>query len=129
MNVTRGLFRAWVAISALWVMCVAVIAYDVVPQQVSPITEAREDGYSDVEILNYLSSKRDIKFDIAGAQQAGYTPTEILNQLAVSVRTVPASQQRWVRVLLPWIGLVLIPPLVLLATGRVLIWIGRGFAR
>lgn len=44
------------------------------------IAKARASGYSDVDIVNYLSPKAPDKF--GAAQKAGYSPTEILDHLA-----------------------------------------------
>src|SRR3990167_1882864 len=44
------------------------------------VNEARQEGYSDSEIANYLAAKK--KFNLQGAKQEGYSDTEISEYLS-----------------------------------------------
>src|SRR5947208_13661105 len=46
------------------------------------IEEARKNGYSDDEIMHYLSASRPTGFDVAGALKSGYTKQEVISYLA-----------------------------------------------
>jgi hypothetical protein len=55
------------------------------------IEGARQAGYSDGEIADYLG--KESGFDVAGAQKAGYTPAEIVGHLSAS-RSTPKPQEQ-----------------------------------
>jgi hypothetical protein len=144
MNWRRGLFRLWLAVSALWLIIVAVLFY---PQAVSPYIEPRAyiltDDLKFFELDN-VSDSEDRDFKAAYQTEVEFpnkvtlfakddTPKPVLDTQSksfyeqhVKPREVELATARW-QSLERASATGLLPPLALLLLGLVIGWIVSGF--
>src|ERR1700720_398919 len=146
MNWGRGLFRLWLALSALWLSIIAVLFY---PQVVSPYIEPlayilRDDSDSGFLQLDNVSDSNDQDFKAAYQIEIEFpnkvtlfakddTPKPVLDTQSksfyeryVKPRDAELTTARW-QSLERASATALLPPLALILLGLVIGWIVSGF--
>ena len=146
MNWRRGLFRLWLALSALWLSIIAVLFY---PQVVSPYIEPqayilRDDFDSGFLQLDNVSDSNDQDFKAAYQIEIEFpnkvtlfakddTPKPVLDTQSksfyeryVKPRDAELTTARW-QSLERASATALLPPLALILLGLVIGWIVSGF--
>jgi hypothetical protein len=146
MNWRRGLFRFWLAVSALWLIIVVVLFY---PQVVSPYIEPqayilRDDSDSGFLQLDNVSDSNDQDFKAAYQIEIEFpnkvtlfakddTPKPVLDTQSksfyeqhVKPREAELAAARW-QSLERASATGVLPPLALLLVGLVIGWIVSGF--
>lgn len=103
MRVARGLFRLWVVVSACWLIVSATLTWEMLLEAPSLPKVAGNRGYK-----------------IEEARRQGYSDKEIADYLGVDLR--PNWKRR-----LTAVGVIIGPPIVVLALGFGLLWAARGF--
>ena len=145
MNVGRGLFRAWVLVSVLWIIIGgSVIAYTIVaPNRIwgsfQPWLTDEETGLPPRAEQKQLSHSffpiRDVRADMLHIQMPDGSKLYMPASLSEPARTRIAEQfwqQRWNRwgraaaIVALW---AFVPCLLLFIFGYTLLWVGRGFTR
>jgi hypothetical protein len=165
MNLSPGLFRAWIVLSILWTLGTVALAASLLPDKV------RSDRYQYVYVLREDVEPWEVNwerplYEIMQAPSQVQAPPmfsevdwEYVEQwdrevesgsmllihdagkLYLSAALTPDDRRhlteafgnerwkRWGWALLPWVGIVVGPPVALLMLGAALLWVIRGFAR
>jgi hypothetical protein len=166
MNVKRGLWRAWIFVTVLWVLGTGTLAYflmvDAVAKNYQWLVLLRKDvkepwkHFEDLPIyeIAHWPSKEGLSvafnpLDYEYASQwnkdvdAGKTilvdfPDH--SKLYLNAQLTKEDQtylsrafwdqrwERWATIGLPFAGLVVLPPIVVLMLGSFMLWVARGFA-
>ncbi len=144
MNIRRGFFRLWVAVSALWVLCVAIIAptfnTPLIPSEAFVMKDATSgffklDNYFDRYDESFKAVHREVRFPNNVTLFVVNTVPETVEAKAkefYETYSETRDGEMWSARRNFWGGallVALIPPLVLLALGVVVAWILAGFVR
>src|SRR5215472_4479207 len=148
MNWKRGLFRLWVAVSAVWLVIVAVFSYgQIVSPDIQPHTYVLLNANSDIHEFNiFYDTGFQLPSDFKLAEQtridfpnnvilfaANNIPSDVLKTRSqsfyeqyVKPRDTELATARWHTLgFASAVGL--LPPLALILFGLVIGWIVRGF--
>ena len=145
MNVSRGLFRAWILVSVLWIIVGgSVIAYKIVaPATIwgsyQPWLTDEEAGLppraEQKQLSRSFSPIRDVRADMVHIQMPDGSKLYMPASLSEAVKTDIAEQfwdqrwRRWGRAAAAAALWAFVPCLLLFIFGYSLLWVGRGFMR
>jgi len=145
MNVSRGLFRAWILVSVLWIILGgSVIAYKIVaPTTIwgsfQPWLTDEEAGLppraEQEQLSRSFSPIRNVRADMVHIQMPDGSKLYMPASLSEAVKTDIAEQfwdqrwRRWGRAAAAAALWAFVPCLLLFIFGYSLLWVGRGFMR
>jgi hypothetical protein len=110
MNIRKGLLRAWLVLSLLWLMLVGVLSY-------GPISGSLAERYV---LVPFNESQ----------QCEGVTPDTAAGCPGAIVETTDTDtiHARFTASVVPLAILAVAPPVILLLVGTLVVWIGQGFS-